>query len=187
MKQKITTAYLRLAVGTGLALVLLSLAAVSYAQGQYILESSVIGSGLAAMANTEYTFHGTAGQPLVGTMTGGGEPSYGQIVGFWYVQHSVITGLNPTANLPAEFSLEQNYPNPFNPSTTIMYQLPRSSMVRLSVYDVLGREVAVLVDERKNAGSYEVKFDAVGLASGVYLYRLQAGEYVGTKKLLLIK
>ena len=83
--------------------------------------------------------------------------------------------------------LRQNYPNPFNPSTTSKYELSKTSMVRLSVCDILGREVAELVDGRKDAGSYEVRFDAVGLSSGVYFYRLQAGEYVATKKLVLMK
>jgi len=83
--------------------------------------------------------------------------------------------------------LRQNYPNPFNPSTTIKYELPRSSEVRLSVYDMLGREVAILVNERMNAGVHEVKFDGSGLASGVYLYRMWAGEFVATKRLLLLK
>jgi len=90
-------------------------------------------------------------------------------------------------NVPLRFALEQNYPNPFNPNTTIKYELPKSSMVRLSVYDILGREVSVLVSERKNAGSYEVKFDAPGLATGVYIYRLTAGSFVQTRRMLLLK
>jgi hypothetical protein len=80
----------------------------------------------------------------------------------------------------------QNYPNPFSSSTTIKYELPKSSEVRLSVYDLLGREVSVLVNERRNAGVYEVRFDASGLSSGVYFYRLQAGTFVETRKLLLL-
>jgi len=93
----------------------------------------------------------------------------------------------PPAKGPSRFNLFDNFPNPFNPSTTIRYELPKFSMVRLSVYDILGREVSVLVNERKNAGSYEVKFDAAGLSSGVYFYRIQAGEFTQTKRLLLLK
>jgi hypothetical protein len=85
------------------------------------------------------------------------------------------------------FALQQNYPNPFNPSTVISYQLPVVSNVKLAVYDMLGREVRVLVDEKKEAGYHEIRFDGSGLASGVYLYRLRAGDYVATKKLLLMK
>lgn len=86
-----------------------------------------------------------------------------------------------------EFILNQNYPNPFNPSTTISWQVPVGSWQTLKVYDLLGREVATLVDEFKPAGSYEVEFDASHLSSGGYFYQLKAGEYVETKKLILLK
>ncbi len=88
---------------------------------------------------------------------------------------------------PSEFKLEQNYPNPFNPSTVISYQLAVSSNVSLKVYDMLGREVATLVDEFKPAGSYEATFDAGSLSSGVYLYKLTTGDFIQTKKLILMK
>ena len=90
-------------------------------------------------------------------------------------------------NVPTEFGLSQNYPNPFNPTTDISFQLPVASNVRLTVYDILGCEVAVLVNERKAPGSYNVQFNGSGLASGVYLCRLQAGDFVSAKKLLLTK
>jgi len=86
-----------------------------------------------------------------------------------------------------DFSLEQNYPNPFNPSTSIQYRVSNNSQVSIKVYDVLGNEVATLVNEEKPAGSYEVKFDAVGLSSGIYFYKLQAGSLVETKKMILMK
>jgi hypothetical protein len=89
--------------------------------------------------------------------------------------------------IPEQFELFQNYPNPFNPSTVISYQLPVNSIVTLKVYDLLGREVATLVDEYKPAGRYEVEFDAGNLASGSYFYKLQAGEFIETKKLILMK
>jgi hypothetical protein len=90
-------------------------------------------------------------------------------------------------NAPVTLCLRQNYPNPFNPNTTIKYELPKSSKVRLSVYDLLGREVTVLLNERQDAGVHEVKFDGSNLASGVYLCKLQAGEFVQTRKLLLVR
>jgi len=96
-----------------------------------------------------------------------------------------VNGTHPFA--PRTYVLNQNYPNPFNPSTTITYELPKSSVVRLSVYDLLGREVSVLVNERRNAGSHEVNFDAAGLSSGTYIYRLQAGDFVQTRRLVLLK
>ncbi len=89
--------------------------------------------------------------------------------------------------LPTEFMLAQNYPNPFNPSTTIKFELPRASLVSLTVYDILGRQVSVLVNERREAGVHEVKFDGSNLASGVYLCRLTAGEFIQTRKLILVR
>jgi len=88
---------------------------------------------------------------------------------------------------PKEFALYQNYPNPFNPSTTIKYELPKSSEVKLSVFDMLGREVSVLVNERREAGVHEVKFEGANYASGVYVYRLQAGELVQSRKLMILR
>jgi hypothetical protein len=86
-----------------------------------------------------------------------------------------------------KFSLEQNYPNPFNPSTTIQYQMPESGLVTLKIYDVLGREIITLVNEELSAGKHEADFDASGFNSGVYFYRLQAGSFIETKKMVLMK
>ncbi len=88
---------------------------------------------------------------------------------------------------PSVFSLSQNYPNPFNPSTAISYQLPVNSFVTLKVYDVLGNEVATLVNEEKLAGEYEIEFNASEIGSGVYFYTLRAGEFIQSKKMLLLK
>jgi hypothetical protein len=100
---------------------------------------------------------------------------------------SVVASIFEGSLVPGEFRLEQNYPNPFNPSTTIKFELPKSSVVRLTVYDILGREVALLVNETRGAGVHEVKFDASNLSSGIYLYRLQAGNLVQTRKLVLLR
>lgn len=97
----------------------------------------------------------------------------------------VAAGLD--APVPSNYQLSQNYPNPFNPSTTISYAIPTRSIVTLSVFNTLGQKVAELVNSEKEAGSYEVTFDASGLASGVYLYRLQAGNFVQAKKLVVMK
>jgi len=86
-----------------------------------------------------------------------------------------------------DFTLNQNYPNPFNPATTINYSLPQSSFVTLKVYDILGREVASLVNEQKLAGSYQLDFNGSQLASGTYIYRLSAGNFVQVKKMILMK
>jgi hypothetical protein len=85
------------------------------------------------------------------------------------------------------YKLFQNYPNPFNPSTKISYSIPETDLVTLKVYDVLGNEVATLVSENKPVGSYEIEFDGSELTSGVYFYRLQAGSFIETKKMILMK
>ena len=89
--------------------------------------------------------------------------------------------------LPKQFDLTQNYPNPFNPNTTIQFQLPHSSWVSLKMYNTLGQEVALLVDEHKDAGYYQVQWNASKVPSGIYFYRLQAGNFVEVKKMLLVK
>lgn len=90
-------------------------------------------------------------------------------------------------SIPVEYAFEQNYPNPFNPSTTITYQIPKDGMVTLKVYDILGSEVATLVNEEKITGRYEVNFDASSIATGVYVYRLNVNDYVSVKKMILLK
>jgi len=88
---------------------------------------------------------------------------------------------------PNSYNLAQNYPNPFNPTTTIQYSIPKRSSVKLKVYDLLGNEIAELVNEEKDRGVYSVSFDASGLASGIYLYKIQAGEFIETRKMILLK
>ena len=92
-----------------------------------------------------------------------------------------------TKVIPDAFALQQNYPNPFNPSTSIQYRVSSISQVSLKVYDVLGNEVATLINEEKQVGSYEVEFNATGLSSGMYFYKLQTDNFVETKKMLLLK
>jgi 5'-nucleotidase / UDP-sugar diphosphatase len=91
------------------------------------------------------------------------------------------------SDLPADYSLQQNYPNPFNPTTTIVYSIPSSEMVTLRVYNILGQEVATLVDKVQESGTYMYTFDSAHLPSGVYLYRLQAGDFAETKRMSVIK
>lgn len=90
-------------------------------------------------------------------------------------------------SIPDKFELSQNYPNPFNPSTIIRYQLPMAGHISLKVYDVLGNEVATLVNEDKPTGSYKAEFDASNLSSGIYFYKIQAENFIETKKMLLLK
>jgi hypothetical protein len=92
-----------------------------------------------------------------------------------------------TPAVPHEYDLAQNFPNPFNPSTVIQYAIPVKSHVILTVHNLLGQVVATIVNGEQEAGFHEIRFDAVSLASGVYLYRLEAGKYVQTRKLTLIR
>ncbi|MEO8232381.1 MAG: T9SS type A sorting domain-containing protein, partial [Ignavibacteriota bacterium] len=88
---------------------------------------------------------------------------------------------------PLEYSLEQNYPNPFNPTTTISYSIPSDNFVTIKLYDVLGNEVITLVNEQKQAGRYEMLFNASNIATGVYYYQINSGTFAQTRKLMLLK
>ncbi len=103
---------------------------------------------------------------------------------------SLLWGDSPITEenlIPKEFDLKQNYPNPFNPSTTIEYTIPENSRVTLKIYDILGKEVATLVDKNQNSGSYIVVWNAQSVGSGIYFYRITAGNYTDTKRMVLKK
>lgn len=97
------------------------------------------------------------------------------------------TSVEKTHDRPQMFSLEQNYPNPFNPSTTISYSIPQKSFVSLKIVDVLGKEVESLVNENQEAGQHQIRFNGYGLSTGIYFFRLEAGDFVDVKKCAFIK
>ena len=99
----------------------------------------------------------------------------------------ISTGINDPQAIPLIYNLARNYPNPFNPSTRIRFSLPKTSEVKLTVYDILGRVVTRLIDDRMTPGSYEIIFNAAGLASGLYFYRLETPDFVRTKKMILLR
>jgi uncharacterized delta-60 repeat protein len=104
------------------------------------------------------------------------------------VKYSQVTGLkNISSGIPQKFSLSKNYPNPFNPVTKIRFTIPQTSMVRFTIYDILGNEVGVFINEEKNPGEYEFELDAANLTSGIYFYQLEAGNFIETGKMSLIK
>ena len=103
------------------------------------------------------------------------------------LSESEISSVYENSNLPKQIKLQQNYPNPFNPTTTIEFDLPKTSEVTLKIFNILGEEVVTLVSDRLSTGSYSYDWDASNLASGVYLYRLQAGDYVETRKMVLMR
>jgi hypothetical protein len=135
------------------------------------------------MSNMNYHYHmdnGT-GCTMTGTYSTTSRPNVCLTINLLVGNRTV------QAMIPAVFSLEQNYPNPFNPSTGIKFNIPKLSQVKLVVYDVIGREVTTLVNELKQPGSYEAVFNGDNLASGVYFYRLEAGDFTDVKKMVLIK
>ena len=104
------------------------------------------------------------------------------------VKGSPASGITQNGNnIPTEYALSQNYPNPFNPTTNIKFDLPKQGLVSLKVYDVIGKEVATLVNEVKSAGSYNVDFNGTNLSSGVYFYRLETDNFIDVKRMILIK
>lgn len=156
------------------------------AEAQMVVPNSVLGNGGAVLSDSQYRIGGTLGQPFIGVAQ---NLSNVNSVGFWYLQsHMLATDVEQTtSNLPKEYRLQQNYPNPFNSTTTIQFALPKRLAVTLKLYDIQGREVATLVDEELEPDEYKVTFDAEGLPSGIYFYRIQAKGFVQTKKLTLLQ
>ncbi|MEO8167001.1 MAG: M14 family zinc carboxypeptidase, partial [bacterium] len=115
------------------------------------------------------------------------DPAQGSVPVTLSLRVKRLTSVDSKGDLPNSFALHQNYPNPFNPSTNISYDLPKSSFVTLKVYNLIGQEVATLVNEIEDAGFKSVAFNSSALASGIYLYKLTAGDYVSTKKMILMK
>jgi glucose/arabinose dehydrogenase len=114
------------------------------------------------------------------------EAGYGPFSAVWSLRH-VITGVVSTGGIPGAFALFQNYPNPFNPSTTVRFHIPVSVVVSLKVYDMLGREVATLLHAEKEPGEYTLRWNAAEVASGIYYYRLRAGAFTETRRMMVIR
>jgi len=141
-------------------------------------------SGGGSSSDGIYTNHIVMGQTSYGEAedsiyTGGG--------GFWSGGDDWAVSIDLEINLPLQFELLQNYPNPFNPSTTISYVLSRPSQVILDVYDILGRKTATLVDDIQDTGQHTILWQADNISSGMYFYRIVAGEHIESRKMLLLK
>jgi hypothetical protein len=121
------------------------------------------------------------------TDSAGNSYSYGGY-NFTFTYRMIVTGVaSQSGNVPGTYTLSQNYPNPFNPNTKIKYSVPNSSQVTLKIFNTLGEEIKILVNEEKLVGIYEVNWNAVNLPSGVYFYQLRAGRFVETKKMILLR
>ncbi|HVO74282.1 MAG TPA: T9SS type A sorting domain-containing protein [Ignavibacteriaceae bacterium] len=156
------------------------------ADANYYINSYIISSGGTVNAsNQNFQLCSTLGEIFTGRMQGTNNILQ---TGFWSVG-LFITDVNnkSVSEIPKTFELLQNFPNPFNPTTTIRFQTPNKEFVSLRIYDLLGKEVTTLVNEEKPAGSYKVTWNAHGLSSGVYFYRLKAGNFAAIKKLVLLK
>jgi hypothetical protein len=150
---------------------------------------TVFGSGGTISSNTVYTLHSTAGQIFKGTTQ---NATLTVSSGFWYVSGTTtvptsISNDNDADQLPLEFRLHQNYSNPFNPATNIRFDLPEESAVVIDIYTITGQHVMQLINETLTTGAHTITFDAGRLTSGVYLFRLQAGTYSSTGKMMLLK
>jgi len=144
------------------------------APGSYNVTADAVGLTTSSTQSVS-TSYDSNGNPVVGS------------VSFSMNSVTSVQQQPPSTAIPKSFVLNQNYPNPFNPSTTISFSVPQGSKVSLKIYNILGQEVANLVDDYRQAGNYSVQFNASKLASGVYFYRLQANDFAQTKKLLLLK
>lgn len=126
------------------------------------------------------------GQPFIGTSQGTASIVISGFLADTLLRGQIVSVHEP-GDVPTTYELYQNYPNPFNPTTTIKYQLPVSAFVTLKVFDIVGREVATLVNDLQQPGSYSIEWDAGGVASGVYFYRMQGGSFTATRKLILLR
>jgi Secretion system C-terminal sorting domain len=147
---------------------------------------SVIGSGMTPATNGTFSVDGTIGQPVIGPVTQGPFTAY---QGFWYTLPQGSSSVKEGPADAAGFSLDQNYPNPFNPSTTIKYSVAEQTRVTIRVMNLLGQEVHTpLVDEVDQPGTYQIDFtDADNLPSGTYIYRMDAGSFSASKRMVLLK
>lgn len=168
------------------SLLVIYLAMPTQTRAQTRISSTIIGSGGGRAEGNNNRTVVTAGQPIIGQ---GSSANFGFRAGFWYQSIDFITNLDQIQSelLPIEFRLEQNYPNPFNPNTTIVFSIPNNEFVTLQIYNILGEEVSTLVSERLTAGKYDYNWNASRLASGVYLYRIHAGDYVRVKRMMLLR
>ena len=154
------------------------------ASSQYILEHHVIGSGGGTVADAEHVLAGTVGQAAIGVADNASNVIQ---AGFWYMPSWILTGIDDGELVPLTFQLGQNHPNPFNPITTIRFTVPERTRVAFVVYDVTGRSLKTLIDDVIDPGYHRAVLDATGLASGVYFYRMVSGDFIETRKVVLLK
>jgi type IX secretion system substrate protein len=150
------------------------------AYSQYTISSSSFSNGIINSSNSSYSLKGVLGNITTGKSSGIN----------YYLNSTIFTMTSIESIeeiLPDSYMLYNNYPNPFNPTTAISFQLSAVSDVKLSIYDMNGKKVATLINDNKPAGYYELNWDASNFSSGIYFYRLQAGDFIDTKKMVFMK
>jgi hypothetical protein len=159
-------------------------AAATPAAAQSVLLRNVVPNGSTSAVSGGMRLVGTVGQPALGISY---SPTGIVRSGYWQQPGGLVTADEPAPDLPIAFALHQNYPNPFNPTTTIVFAVLQAAHVRIAVYDLLGRNVRNLLRESRPPGEYRLTFDASDLPSGIYLYRMIAGEFTQTRRLVLLR
>ncbi len=154
---------------------------------QSISTSFIFGIPIGSSVSVHYFFMAKSGESFSVLAASEDPPTSGVISGSVGWSDDAVTDVKKIETIPEEFSLKQNYPNPFNPSTNIEYSINESSVVKLKIYDILGNEVAELVNKTQSPGSYRYSFDGTNLSSGTYLVQLQAGNNFDTMKMTLLK
>ena len=156
------------------------------ANGQYLLKSSVFSNGGQRVSDmSEYILLGNVGQSFTGFSENSSHFLYS---GFIYHPYTLLTGIEDISDLlPKKFQLYQNYPNPFNPATNIKFALPKSVDVKIVIYNLLGQQVCILLNEKRLAGYHTIAFNAEQLPSGLYFYTIQTDFFNQVKKMMLIK
>lgn len=152
-------------------------------KGQFNISRSSFGNGSGSVVGENNTIHNSLGQTIIGQAS---NSESNIMIGFWNANKTLVD-LDENDLLPNKFELYQNYPNPFNPTTNIKYSIPEASKVLIEVFNILGQRVSVLVDEEKTPGFYVHPFNAANLASGFYVYRISAKNFVDVKKMMLLK
>jgi hypothetical protein len=152
---------------------------------QHQIPFASINSGGDNQFNSSYSVTGNAGQTVFSSAA---NSIYRMQHGFWQLYYqNVVQNVKEDNLSPTVFELEQNYPNPFNPSTIIKFATPERANVIIKIYDILGGEITTLINQEMDIGWYEIKFNADNYSSGIFIYRMHAGKYVSTKKMLMVK
>ena len=158
---------------------------VLYAQSNNEVQWSVFDIGFNNSTNSSSKILSQIGESFVNISNNGNSKVTGGFLAGLII--SPVNSANDKQNIPLTFEVYQNFPNPFNPATKIKYSIASHALVKLKVYDILGKEITTLVNEEKPAGIYEVNFEGSQFASGIYIYRLQAGNFIETKKMILLR